>query len=138
MICKSCGRTIENANANFCDYCGDSLREQGFQNIQALNVHHDETEVKEGEKPVTFGNWLGSMLLFFIPFIGAAIYITMLIYWSFSEKIAKSKRDWARAALVIVFLFIFLGAIYLDFVIQQLGARGIDLNSYIRQFYGNY
>lgn len=133
MICKSCGRTIENPKANFCDYCGDALREQEVQAFQTLNVQQEETKVKEEETPVAFGNWLGSMLLLFIPFVGAPIYITMLIYWSFSAEIPESKRNWARAALIVAILLIFMWSACLRWVMQQLVTHGIDLNSIIPQ-----
>ena len=36
MICKVCGRTISNEEANFCEYCGASFRELRMNGHQPL------------------------------------------------------------------------------------------------------
>lgn len=135
MICKSCGRTIENANANFCDYCGTSLREQGFQEFHTAEIHQ-KSEVKENEKPISFGNWFGSMILPFIPIVGSVLYLVMLLYWSFSGKVPASKKNWARASFIVLIMSIILVVFYLEWFMQQAGVNGVDINSYIQQLYG--
>lgn len=138
MICKSCGRTIGNENANFCDYCGTSLREQSYPEIDTAEVHPNEMEAVEGEKPISFGNWLGSMGLLFIPVIGGVVYAGMLIYWSLSDKVTESKKNWARATLIMVVLWIILMVFYFERALQQLTASGFDINSYMQQLYSGH
>lgn len=144
MVCESCGRTVVNENANFCDYCGASLREQKNLNIQRGEVYQQnntvsstgsETVIKGEEKPITFGNWLVSMLIFFIPVVGWIIFPIMLLYWSFSGTGSQNKKNWARATIVtgIVAIIILIG--YLGVGLQQLAASGMDINSYMQQFY---
>lgn len=133
MFCKSCGRMIENENANYCEYCGTLLKEQSFQEFRSAEVYQNEKEEKEEEKPITFGNWAGSMLLPFIPIFGPIVYVVMLIYWSISDKTVKSKKNWARATLVIVVLSLFLLVAYFNWAMQQLVASGFDINTYMQQ-----
>jgi quinol-cytochrome oxidoreductase complex cytochrome b subunit len=110
-----CGRHIANENANFCEYCGESLRnvrepEFQYQEPQNMfqNIFQDNKVVEESEKPVSFKNWLGSMCLIFIPLIGFFVYLFMLLKWSFDQKTPKSKKNWARAHLIIVFIFLLM------------------------------
>lgn len=145
MICKSCGRTIEKENANFCDYCGSSLREQRMedfykadtQNVSTAgnNAAGSNTAAATEEKPITFRNWMGSMLLPFIPIFGWLIYLIALLYWSFSGKVTNSKKNWARATLIIVIISFILLIFYFDMMFQQLAANGIDINSFVQQLY---
>lgn len=88
MICKTCGRTIKNEEANFCEYCGSSFRERdniSFPSVQQEQMKAeaqgqagampsvtfpgmmDEAAVERRtldrsqlEKPMTFLEWLGN------------------------------------------------------------------------------
>lgn len=113
MICKVCGRNTENQNANFCEYCGSSYRlgtniEQ--QNISTTNINQDihTTSEQETEKPISTLHWICCMLIFFIPIIGWIAYPVMLFVWAFSNNISKTKRNWARASLIIIFICIIM------------------------------
>lgn len=102
MECKSCGRSIYNENANFCEYCGNSFR----------NINHIKTEaaqtatpvIIESEKPVSMANYLWSMSLMLIPLIGPLVYIIMLFVWSFNKETPRSKSNWAKAMLIFMLL----------------------------------
>lgn len=130
MICNTCGRNIQNENANFCEYCGSSFREirnasvaidqqdhidgqvqrQSFastipmQNMMSENI---PSSVRQGEteKPISFLSWLGSygilVGLFFIPF-GWIAALILLCFWSFSDKTPKTKKNWARVNLIVI------------------------------------
>lgn len=107
MVCKVCGRSIPDENAHFCENCGASLRDidiQGSANGQQTQTppsYQPPNYTPKKDEPVSFGNWIGSMLLPFIPIVGSLVYLVMLIIWSCSSEINESKRNWARASLVI-------------------------------------
>lgn len=149
MICKSCGRTIDNEHSNFCFYCGTSLKEGRAGDFAAVQVpeNHEynkgtirntvKAEAKEGEKPLPMSNWLGSMMLPFIPIIGVVAYIIMLVYWGFGGKAPESKKNWARASLIVIAVSLILLVFYFSVGLQQLEASGFDINSYMQQFLVN-
>lgn len=153
MICKTCGRTIANEEANFCEYCGASFRvgvdnnypeyqsqtANGYQNTYTYNGQEgninrpedafngrnpyqasnrsDATGTQENmiEKPMTFANWLMVMLLPFIPMVGTIAYLALLFVWAFGVKTPPTKKNWARAMLVMLvvaffFVFAFFGS----------------------------
>ena len=124
MICKACGRDMVNENANFCDYCGTSFRKDGsiIQETTPNATREQQQNIKEItneeiEKPISFRNWMGTMFLPLIPFIGIFIYIVMMFVWAFSSDTPESKKNWARANLIVtvisivLLLFIFSSAI---------------------------
>jgi len=113
MICNTCGRSINNEEANFCEYCGSSLRRgSGFEFKTApVPPVYETVNVDPKEKPVSFLNWLGTYLLMFIPFVGSFVFLAMLFVWAFGRNVQESKKNWARANLVfmlIVFVMIIL------------------------------
>lgn len=107
MECRMCGRQIQNENANFCEYCGESLRENKHLDYQDHEVnrmrYQNRVEVEnENDPPISFGNWLGSTLLLFIPipFLG----LFFLLKWALGKKVPINKKNWAKAMLVIYLL----------------------------------
>lgn len=133
MLCKVCGRTIQNEEANFCEYCGASFREgvdytisgaQTFANegmvarnpqtntVQGniyTNIKNTFSEAKaaannieEVEKPMTFVNWIIVLILPFIPVIGTIVYLAVLFSWAFGSNGQITRKNWARAMLVIL------------------------------------
>lgn len=170
MICKICGRTVQNEEANFCEYCGASFRPgmdnrvpeserlsdtisngQGgigqpslgqesiaqngswqsdhgqssygsnSMNGQAMggytnnsNPTYCQSNVASNEKPMSVGNWLAVMLLGFVPLIGPYAFLALLFFWSFSKSVPPTKKNWARATLIValilvVFLSVLIG-----------------------------
>jgi len=126
MLCKNCGRTSQNENANFCDYCGASFRTSangGFYDA----THRDEAaKVQEkpavinviGERPIMMKEWLGMLSLFFIPYAGPLIFFIMLFVWAFDNKDkGKTKKEWARAMLIFIAgLAVLCGIIFIGFM----------------------
>jgi uncharacterized membrane protein YvbJ len=133
MTCKVCGRDVANENANFCEYCGASFRfnttvEQKTVNpgvnVQEINKTNEEIT----DKPISLGHWMLCMILPFIPVLGVYLYPILLVFWSFNRNTSKSKKNWARASLImyiiLVIIFILFGAAIMDFV-----NSGVPLNN---------
>lgn len=53
------------------------------------------------QAPVTFGNWMLTLFLTFIPVVN----IIMLLIWAFSSSTPASKSNWAKAALLWMVIF---------------------------------
>lgn len=115
MICKICGRHIENEHANFCENCGESLREKnGFEYREPINptpagpVPTNTVESNE----ISFKTFLGVMLLQIIPGFGWLIYVVVLFTWAFGNKHSQTHKNFAKASLIIAVLSL-LASVYL-------------------------
>ena len=49
-------------------------------------------------RPMSVGNWFVTILIMAIPVVG----LIMLFVWAFGDMAPKSKRNWARAHLLIL------------------------------------
>lgn len=116
MVCKVCGRNTEMEDSNFCMYCGASFREEmadfqepfmkaedqyGNQQYHNQQMGYPSNGAAEGDRPISFGNWLGTLLLPAIPIIGFFVNLVMLLVWSFGQNTPVSKKNWARAQLIV-------------------------------------
>ncbi len=149
MRCKVCGRESQNEGANFCDYCGNSFREQAqapyhvdfrqheMQSNQGyypntMGMQYQQGNPAQGfqgqgypqnledNRPTTFLNWLGTYGILFIPFVGWLIFLIMLIVWSVSGNTPASKKNWARATLIFSAIMFIIVVIYLFIVIMSM------------------
>ena len=115
MICKICGRHIENEHANFCENCGESLRENnGFEYREPFNptpaTSAPANTVESNE--ISFKTFLGVMLLQIIPGFGWLIYVVVLFTWAFGNKHSQTHKNFAKASLIIAVIS-FLASVYL-------------------------
>ena len=163
MICKVCGREIANENANFCEYCGASVKDgraaDGYMAQEPGNPlrenadsfrgtadplrgmpdpFHGRTQDRSGrsggdlrasdseekEPVIGFGNWMITMLLPFIPMIGPLVYMVMLFVWAFGGT-NRTKKNWARAMLIMLIISIIMLMIMFGSVFSELGMQGI-------------
>ncbi len=113
MQCTMCGREITNPNANYCDYCGTSVREAEYREVQP----QQPAKATEEPKADRVSTWLflGVMCLMFVPVVGFFAHIGVLLYWAFAASITDSRKSFARAILIyeavtLVFSFLVLGA----------------------------
>lgn len=136
MVCKSCGRDNINENANFCEYCGEDIRESNIHNTQPTYDYSNQSgtggtsatpphptqaiEINKNEKPVSFLNWLGTYAIMLIPFVGGIVFFIMLIIWSVSNNIPESKKNWARANLVFMIIMLVIVLIFVFMVLSML------------------
>ncbi len=142
MICKACGRNTVNEGANFCEYCGTSFREN--MSLDQVNYSAGVSELQqsvkevvneEHEKPISFGNWMGTMMLPFIPLIGIFIYIVMMFVWAFGSDTPKSKKNWARASLIMMVVGIILFVLMFSSAMMQIMNSGLNIEEYMGQYY---
>ncbi|MDI9488694.1 MAG: zinc-ribbon domain-containing protein [Bacillota bacterium] len=124
MICNTCGKSIQNEEANFCEYCGASIRSRNdfggsdYHTKPSPPPVTKEVIINQNDKPVSFFDWLGTYLILFIPLVGSLIFFVLLIVWSFSRNVSESRKNWARATLVYI-LIVF---IILVFIISIFGS----------------
>ena len=149
MICKVCGRTTENENANFCEYCGSSFREMASQPVDPVaaekavmwgqqtrqQAQQQPQGMNGGDKPITMWSWLLILVLPLIPGIGMFAFLIMLCLWAFGRqgKEDKNKRNFARAMLIvvgiaIVYLFVMSFQMANDFI-----NSGLSWGDYMNQ-----
>lgn len=137
MQCKVCGRSTVNDNANYCEYCGSSYRDNITTNPESFSIPNNQpvmnTNNETTEKTVSFGNWMGSMLLMFIPVIGIFIYLVMMFVWAFGSDTPPSKRNWARASLIVMIISIVLLIFVFTSAVTELMNSGININDYMSQ-----
>lgn len=60
------------------------------------------------QAPVSFGNWMLTLFLTFIPIVN----IIMLLVWAFSSSTPASKANWAKAALAWMLISIVIGILF--------------------------
>ena len=70
--------------------------------------------------PISIGNWIISLILTMIPIVN----IIMLFVWAFCNGTNPTKANWAKAALILILVWIILGIIFGGY--------------FMRMFYGNY
>lgn len=108
MRCEVCGREAMNPEANYCDYCGTSFREAGFQaEVKREQADPEKKTVATGGQVPTLW-FLGVMCLPFVPMIGAFAYLGVLFYWGFSNNINDSRKSFGRATLIFTGVMVML------------------------------
>ncbi len=167
MKCNVCGRQTQNEEANFCEYCGGSFREhmqnsinmppqnQGIpypggpmNNMGPMPGHGmpNTPYIVQNEKPTSFLNWLGTYGLLFIPLAGWLAFLVLLFIWAFSDNTPTSKKNWARATLILVGILIVVFIIYIIAIMntpmyqdiyQQMMNGTFDSESYYNDILSN-
>lgn len=74
---------------------------QGCQQPYQQQSYQQDSELEE---PVSFGDWMLSMLLMMIPCVN----IIMMFVWAFSNGTKKSKSNYFKAVLVWTLIWIVL------------------------------
>lgn len=101
MQCTVCGREIVNENANYCDYCGASLRGDVNREVKYIQPVQQTTVTSEPkEERVPTSTFLGAMFMPLIPFVGTLVYLIYMFYWSFSPNVTDSRKSFGRATLI--------------------------------------
>ena len=122
MVCRTCGRQVSNETANFCEYCGTSLRQMDDPfDVYSRRQEEPTTkrswfgkEIENGKEPVvTFGQWLLLMVVLpLIPAVGPLIYFVVLFILGFGKNVPGTLKHWARVVLLIMLIgFVFFFSI---------------------------
>ena len=125
-VCKNCGRKNPLEEANFCYYCGASLREDG----SAPETVRKETVSGEGnaesaavtdptvvKRPFTTMQWLGMFLLLLIPLYGWIAFLVIASISAFGANATEERRAFAKGFLL--FLVIAVIALWLFYMYVQ-------------------
>lgn len=118
MVCDTCGRNTQNEEANFCEYCGSSFREQPIK-YNENTTQQPEAILAEGkEEPISFINWLGTYGMIFIPIVGWIISLVMLFVWAFQKNGSKTKKNWARATMIFLVVYFTLAMLLFSYMMS--------------------
>ena len=77
--------------------------QQGYQSYQQPQQGGYQTYMQNGDvrlQPVGVGEWIGTMFLMMIPIAN----IILLFVWAFGNSAKLSKRNWARASLIMALI----------------------------------
>ena len=94
--CVNCGVQLDD-NAAFCNICG---------------TNQSATSQSSGKEPISIGGWIGRSLIPCIPFVGGIVYLIMLFVWSGDTNKEDSFRNWAKAQLIVMAIFIALIVVF--------------------------
>jgi len=64
-------------------------------------------QMDSAKTTVSIGNWIGTVILTAIPILG----LILLFVWAFSSTTIPSKKNWARATLILSAIAIVLSVI---------------------------
>lgn len=140
MYCKNCNKSLPD-NMRFCDTCGAPLEAENtqpqpqpqYQSQPQPPVYNAQPGYIEQEQPVSVGEFLGAMLLQFIPCVGWLIFLIMMFVWAFGSSVKPSKRNWAKANLI--FALISAGVfIIIWIIIGNIGYNIIDNYRYYNPY----
>ena len=120
-VCSVCGRKNPIEGANFCYYCGASLREHGVEkeefkpeaeSVQAETAAAAEgTDVTHVKRPFTTLHWLGLLLLLLIPPYGWVAFLVIALISAFGANATEERRAFAKAFLIFAVIAIILVSI---------------------------
>lgn len=108
-ICPKCGAATEDGKP-YCTNCGSPLTmHEPAPQQQQQQAYYTETEPPRGTRyaPMTIGMYIGTFFLLCIP---VANFI-LLIVWAAGGCVNQSKRNFARAALILYGICIVLAVV---------------------------
>ncbi|WP_167958974.1 zinc ribbon domain-containing protein [Anaerosporobacter faecicola] len=112
IICKVCGRHIENDNANFCENCGESLREHSSFEYQEPVKPAVQNTIEGASNEIPFRTFMGVLLLQLIPGVGWLIYAIVLVTWLLGNQYSQTHKNFAKASLIMSLISL-VGAVFL-------------------------
>ena len=113
--CRICGRKSPIENANFCYYCGASLREQGESTVgymtmpetsemrysEALRAEQTAGQPAD-EVAISKWKWFGLLCLLLIPPYGWLILVIWSIVTAANPNNVPQKREMAKGILLFI------------------------------------
>lgn len=130
--CKICGRKNPVEDANFCYYCGASLRdgEEGLainasiirerlglelgttatseedSAQEAFVPRSDEERMLLEGKPFSKWKWFGTFLLLFIPVYGWIAFLVVMFISAFGTAATSERKEMAKGMLLFLAVFL--------------------------------
>ena len=106
MVCRNCEKTYENG-VLFCRECGAPLvpmpaEQKSLQNPAAPAAQGTPTQA------VSVGEWVLILLMPLIPCVGWLVWLVMMFVWGFGDNVKPSKKNYARASLIIALVALVL------------------------------
>ena len=128
--CRICGRKSPIENANFCYYCGASLREQGESAVGYMTMP-ETSEMRYSEAPraeqtdgqpadevaISKWKWFGLLCLLLIPPYGWLILVIWSIVTAANPNNVPQKREMAKGILLFI-VFTVVVAILIVFYLE--------------------
>lgn len=121
-VCKVCGHKNPLEEANFCYYCGASLREDGSTEPEAVSAASvknasEEIDPTQVKRPFTTKQWLGMFMLLLIPLYGWIAFLVIAAISAFGANATEERRSFAKAFLI--FLVVAVIAMYMFYLYVQ-------------------
>ena len=119
--CKVCGRRNPLADANFCYYCGASLKGDAVPvAVQPVEREPEPVTAEDPtrvQKPFTVKHWLGLFLCLLVPLYGWIAFLVIALISAFGANATEERRSFAKAFLiflVIATVVTALGMLYIQ------------------------
>ena len=119
--CKVCGRRNPLADANFCYYCGASLKGDAVPAaVQPVEREPEPVTAEDPtrvQKPFTVKHWLGLFLCLLVPLYGWIAFLVIALISAFGANATEERRSFAKAfliCLVIATVVTALGMLYIQ------------------------
>ncbi len=119
--CKVCGRKNPLADANFCYYCGASLKGDAVPAaVQPVEREPEPVTAEDPtrvQKPFTVKHWLGLFLCLLVPLYGWIAFLVIALISAFGANATEERRSFAKAFLiflVIATVVTALGMLYIQ------------------------
>lgn len=119
--CKVCGRRNPLADANFCYYCGASLKGNAVPAaVQPVEREPEPVTAEDPtrvQKPFTVKHWLGLFLCLLVPLYGWIAFLVIALISAFGANATEERRSFAKAFLiflVIATVVTALGMLYIQ------------------------
>ena len=85
----------------------------------------------EAEPSMSFVHWIVIMLLPYIPMVGSIAYLVLLSVWAFGRTASTTRKNWARANLLMMAIGLILMLTMLPSLMEMISDGDISsvLNS---------
>lgn len=106
--CKVCGRRNPLADANFCYYCGASLKGDAVPAaVQPVEREPEPVTAEDPtrvQKPFTVKHWLGLFLCLLVPLYGWIAFLVIALISAFGANATEERRSFAKAFLIFLII----------------------------------
>ena len=125
--CANCGTPLK-AGSKFCTSCGTAVTASPVKTTAAANTAKVVQPVQQPmpaavwtSEVISTPGWIGYMLLLAIPIIGIVLYFV----WAFSAGGNINRRNYCRAALIMMAVSIVLGIIFSAAIAASVASIGL-------------